>query len=74
MSAGGRNRLPDSLRTRALRMLRDGYTVQHIAAKLDISETAIRRWRDHKAAGEPAKLPEALKMLHAWPGRHLTDT
>ena len=67
MTAGGHNRHPDTIRTRALRMLRDGHTVQRIAAKLEISETVIRKWRDHKAADHRPELPEGIKMLQAWP-------
>ena len=67
MSAGGHNRHPDTIRTRALWMLKDGYTVQHIAKNLEVSETAIRKWRDHKAVDHRPELPEGIKMLQAWP-------
>lgn len=69
MTAGGHNRLPESIRTRGLRMLKDGYTIRQIARKLDVSESVVRKWKDHRKIEQPQELAEGIRMLQAWPRR-----
>lgn len=68
VSAGGRNRLPDSIRVLARQLIKDGYSAREVSKKIGVSETAIRKWVDiARTAPNAEALAENIKMLHAWP-------
>lgn len=67
MTAGGRNRLDDSVRKQALQLAKDGHTVRQIAHKLHLSMSTVRAWVQHRKEEKPTDLSESLKLLHAWP-------
>lgn len=74
MSAGGHNRLPDSMRARARELITEGYPTREVAKRIGVSETAIRKWIDVDRTQPKAEaLAENIKMLHAWPSNRVED-
>lgn len=69
MTSGGRNRIDEKLRKRAVKMVKDGHTAAAVARKLNISETSVFNWTRPKRERKQTELPEFLQMLHAWPQR-----
>lgn len=67
MTAGGRNSYSDAVKRRALRMVQRGMHMREVAAKLGISQSAIRAWADKDARPRKQPTSEAILMLQAWP-------